>query len=184
MQTINNQHTLSDKYGNGFSRSNGCAWIAAYNVFLLSGYYLPEEEIKNKLIESNGLILGGTFGTRPKAVYRLLKDQFGDKFKVGFLRSLSVRQTEEFAVGSEYIIITNFWYSRASGRFLQSFKSIRAAAHTFAGRCVGGDRFEFHNETYNSKVICTVGELFGKKNNGQLPGRTFPLCVISVRKCY
>lgn len=114
MQTINNQHTLSDKYGNGLSRNNGCAWIAAYNVLLLTGNYLSEEEIKHKLIRLNGLILGGTFGTRPKAVYRLLKDQFGDRFKVGFLRSLSVQRTEEFTAGSEYIIITNFWHTRCS----------------------------------------------------------------------
>lgn len=175
---ILDQHQLNDAYGNGYSKNNGCAWIAVFNILLMSGNYMPEHEIKKMLTDMHGLILGGKFGTKPKTLYRLLKEKLKDEYLVHFHRCFVKQRMEFFSKGSEYVIITSFWYKRTRGKL----KGFRAAAHTFAGRRVDDTKFEFYNETYNRKVTCTVSDLFRKKNKGSENRHTFPLSIIAIRR--
>ncbi|MHB1454924.1 MAG: hypothetical protein ACYCYM_13355 [Saccharofermentanales bacterium] len=180
-EPITNQHMLEDSYGNGFSRSNGCAWIAAYNILLLTGNYMSASVVKKSLIDMGGLILRGKFGTKPKTVYRFLKQHLNSKYIVAMKYGTSSKNAEAFASGSDYVIVTSFWYSSVRGDFLSLLKNSNAAAHTFAGKKIDAAKFGFYNETYHNKVACTISDLFKDKGDATKYRRSFPVCIISLK---
>ncbi|MHB8962177.1 MAG: hypothetical protein ACYC5K_03400 [Saccharofermentanales bacterium] len=178
---ITSQHTLDDRYGNGFSKANGCAWIAAYNVMLLTGNPMESEAVKKALTDSGGLIFRGTFGTNPRAVYTFLKQRLNEHYSVKIKYSASKKGIEAFASDCDIVIITSFWYSSARGNIFSALKTSNAAAHTFAGRKVGAAQFEFYNETYHNKVTCSIQDLFKSKSDRAHYRWSFPVCIISIK---
>ena len=62
-------------YGLGNTAKNGCGWIALYNALLLAGSYMKPVDVILEIIARRGLRLWGFFGTKSRAIARIIRER-------------------------------------------------------------------------------------------------------------
>lgn len=104
-----------------------------------------------------------------------MKEKLGLFYTVEIYFTTSVEETSKLASQSDFVVITNLWASGSN-----DYKG--AGGHTFTGKKLDQNNFEFYNETYNSIVTSTIGGLFRDDINNNNIDICIPLCIITIKK--